>query len=578
MSESGTAERTDHRVADSSTLASLIPLLGIERFVAAACRPDLAEVIGDGIRVHFDWSGVGDAWILLRPATGAGRFCGSDTVDIVFQGAEISRPFELLMRRIAVSLSGRDIGDLKARFPAPAPRDEGGFKVSEINTWGGDSSWMEFVCDHAMERKFYESFTFEDPVSFVIHGDLECSFITPRSRYSLPRFYNYPWGLFGASEGSTAMTDLTDLDVIQGSEVKLSETVRKELERVPEEWPVIVNSTCVPIVIGDDVDGVVRRQRACTGRQIFHIGPRTIQPVDVFLQYLDIEKRKFREGGGRIRPGSVALVGFRADRARDELVKALNESGIPVSSCILPAAGRASMLGALEAELLVFRPSVLHAGIYESLFGDCPQTRISPPAPWGPGASVSWLRTIGEALGRETAIEAVIASRLAAFTAQEDVLRSRGHMPVLLFVVAPEKASRLLDPDSPAGLPMLPVILEMGFRGRVLVHAVRERVYGDFRDTVSSACPQGNLEILPFTSPRELEDALETPDVGAVFSEYFFDDRLTRAGVTSFSARDFEMGFEGAIRTRERLVHGSRLPFYRRYRQYIGGNRALVEA
>jgi hypothetical protein len=51
----------------------------------------------------------------------------------------------------------------------------------------------------------------------------------------------------------------------------------------------------------------------------------------------------------------------------------------------------------------------------------------------------------------------------------------------------------------------------------------------------------------------------------AVYSEYFYDSRLTRSGKAEFSLLDLEMGVEGCLRSLQRLGNICHWPFYERY-------------
>jgi len=131
-----------------------------------------------------------------------------------------------------------------------------------------------------------------------------------------------------------------------------------------------------------------------------------------------------------------------------------------------------------------------------------------------------------------------------------------------------EGLMRLFDPLSPAGLPLLPVMCDLGLRSRVLVFCRR----GGEADAESRllelarACGGADLvEFEPFFDEPGLSRALRAPDAGAVYSEMFFDYRATQSGLPVFSARIFEPGFGGAVRTVTRLGRLAGLPFFRRY-------------
>ena len=79
------------------------------------------------------------------------------------------------------------------------------------------------------------------------------------------------------------------------------------------------------------------------------------------------------------------------------------------------------------------------------------------------------------------------------------------------------------------------------------------------------------LDIEFFSMPAELDALLADGRAQAVFSEYYSDTRLERAGKAWFSTADFEKGFEGAERTFGRLINRCRNGYYARLKSVCGG-------
>lgn len=567
-------------VADVRSIKKLVDTLAIDRFVKAGCRIDTVEVIDDSIRIGVAWEGVGDVTLSLhRNGTGP-SFASTDRISLRFDSGAISHPYELLARRILKSLGDLTIEDIAQPIVGNSPVATQVDEPSPINSWGPEEGWREFLCDHAMERKLFETFAFDGPSSFIVHGDIECKFITPRARVNLPRFFNYPFKLSGDSEGADPMTDMQDLDVISGGETRLVEAIEAELADHRDRGPLIINATCVPVIIGDDVDNVMARYRDRFGHGLYALSPRTPDPIDIFMKYLDLARNAWVAGGRKFKPGTVALIGFRDDPARAELIELLRQAGIEVTGCVLPLAGETLMDRALDAELFVFRPSTFHDELYTRLFGDIERARISPPAPWGPSGTVAWLSEIGRALSRQDQISAVIARLDSADGELWLKNQSSASKSTLAFVIDPHPprragenlalTRRLTDPLSITGLPILPVVLDMGFRVKVAVYARQPAVFRDFRDRLSQETSgHGKVEIVPFDDEVSLHDALGDDRIVAVFSEYFYDDRVTRLGKAVFSAQEFEMGWQGGLRSAKRLLRLAQIPFYRKWSRHL---------
>jgi hypothetical protein len=296
---------------------------------------------------------------------------------------------------------------------------------------------------------------------------------------------------------------------------------------------------------------------------VFHISPRTPNPIDISMGYLAGVKERFVAEGRTPVPGTVALVGFRDEPARVELVALLAACGVPVAACIIPVASERLMGDALNAGTLVFRGSDMHQPIYDRLFGDVDRPRVTPDAPWGVEATAAWVQAVADAAGRGEAAAEVLRDRLRVLDARRRVLEADAARHGLAFVLDPGQEDRLVGPDSQTGLPVLAAVRAMGFRVRIALYAGRAARFRDGRDRIAASPAAAGVEILGFATRDELHALLDPAAVQAVFSEYFYDHRLSRAGLGQFSAREFEMGFEGALRGQARLVRIAGTPFYR---------------
>jgi len=556
-----------------------VPAEGVERFVQ---RLDLARFIqagmeitrvtiaGERIILQLDWDGVGSETVIIRRADDQPAFMSTRRLSLSVAGASAGRAWQVLLSRIAVSSGDADIDDLIFVLAGGVPDNMADVADSPINAWGSGDSWSQFFCDHAMARKFYEALQFEDNACFLVHGDLECKFITPRFRATLPRFFNYPWKIFGESEGRDPLTDLTDHDVIYGGEQRLSDHIEGMLSNQAVRGLVIINSTCVPVVIGDDVEKVMEKFRDRCTHGMYHISPQTENPTEIMMQYLDdARERAVREE--RPDDGSIALVGFRAGRTHGELRNLISEVGIEVKGTILPRASARLMERIMKADVLVFRPNVFMTELYDRVFLDCGRRRILPAPPFGLAATARWLMEIAASVGMEDRAAQVIESRLAGIAGVMEKLRLQAAQYEMTFVADPSSPARLLDPVSATGLAPLPAVAELGYRIRVLARDDFPALYRDFCDRIGTWAAASGVEVQVqgFSDSDSLAAAIASGSGGAVFSEFFYDSRISRHGRHQFSARDFEMGFEGAVRTAQRLLRLAANPFYDRYSGFI---------
>ncbi|HQC43653.1 MAG TPA: nitrogenase component 1 [Myxococcota bacterium] len=555
------SEKTKHyQRADSRALSILATMCGLSDLRSVGLELDEAERVGESVRLHVTWAGVGEGWFRLRRST---RETDENRISISLEGGNLDRPFTFLIRRLTKALSGKYLADVMAPFALLGHQDRAVQEITPINTWGSVDGWHQFLCDHAMERKLFETFRFDGPNTTITHGDLECRFITPRARFNLPRFFNYPDPLGGDTDASESFTDLQDLDVIEGGQDKLEEMVRLEVAKSGDLGPVFVNSTCVPVIIGDDVEMVLAECKAECAQGLYHMSARTVQPIDITIRFLDAALQRAKDAGlVESHQDAIALVGFNEVSGPGNLVDLLTSVGIEVTGSILPDTSEQRMANAVKAGLLVCNPGKHRIPIMNKVFRDLDTQRIFLEPPWGIEATVQWLTAIGEALGRKAEINEK-AQKLA-----NEILVKSHQNHVLGFVIEPGQENRLLASDSATGLPVLKMVLSLGFPVKICIWGQDAPAAIDSAQRLGAKLEGTKTTIASFTNEKELDH--ELAEVRAVFSEFFYDNRLTSRGLAQFSAGDFRMGFSGAIWSIERLQRLTNMPFYNRYSSYLG--------
>lgn len=442
--------------------------------------------------------------------------------------------------------------DLKALAAAQGP-DPG----PNAGQWGAPDQWRRFFCDFEARRNARTGLEVSAPVLNLRHQDLECSYATPDFYDGLVSFFNFPWPRFSPPEergsGADMTTNLGELDVIHGGGRKLEAALDAALAKARGLEAIVVHSTCVPTVIGDDAAAAIERRRGRAGVPIVYTNPAANQEADLGRLLLGRVREDPAFAKIPRRERCVNLVGFPQGPALRELILLLKETGIEVNACMMPALSLDEARRYLAAGLQIFYPRADYEKTYQEVFKSFPIESLEAEGPYGIEGARRWLCALAAPFGLEEKAGAVFEKALGPLAsewgrAQEE---ARGHR--LAFVVDPAHISRLTEPKELCGVPVVRTLREMGFGVEVLL-------YGE-----------GRASLPGFKTPKELEARLRRGSFEAVYSEYFFDERLTRAGKSQFSLSCFEMGIQGALRTVERLNGICRWPFYRRYSKYLGG-------
>lgn len=408
----------------------------------------------------------------------------------------------------------------------------------------------------------------------VFHGDMECRFDQcPEGNF---RFLNYSSQNNGSS-GTQALpflaTDLTEEDVILGKGCRRLEALLEEAaRRSPRPELIVLRPECTSIIVGDDVGGVVERFQRRHGLAVV-IETNEEADLKAFghcLRQAALSPDFLKAASGGMR---VNLIGFPEGLARGELARLLGEMGIGVSECLLPGWSLRALRNLGAATLQVFYPHAEYSGIYRTLLDTIKLPSLFAPSPYGMEGTRRWLEGVrldgvGDRRSKERLEGLCLKYGPRWMELQKEARNYR-----LGFVLDGQTIPFLADPSLAGGVPLLPVLAEMGFGIDLLVASprredARRRIEETIRVLLRQSPPPGEgdsrfeeIRAHWFERPEDLWRLLKDGDFRAVYSDFLRDRRLVRGGKAQFTLSFFEMGFAGAIRTAERLLALCRLPF-----------------
>ncbi|MBI2384860.1 MAG: hypothetical protein HYV14_02485, partial [Elusimicrobia bacterium] len=437
-------------------------------------------------------------------------------------------------------------------------------------TWGVEDQWRQFFAGPEIELNSAKPLLRD--TAFVVQKELECFFVEARSDDGAAGFVNHPWPDHCSNVlplpfelrrlGSRQIVcDIKDSEIIMGGSRKM-EAAMSGLAADPGRTGLAVFLTsCPAVVIGDDNDSVVERFRRRSGIPVLFPDRDADQHTDLLADLFALaDKTVRRDAGPRLN-----LVGFPRDRSLAELTALLGALGIEVNSVVLPEFDRESVARYGDADLQVLRPHRAYEGLAASLFGKLPIPALAIEPPYGMEGTRRWLGEIAKSFDRKKELDRLWSGLAAPFERRWEELRRRAHGRCLGFVCDAARLARLRDCRFSAGVPLLPAIREMGFRIEWLLWCP----CGGGTAHPAADDARGRETIRRFHSQKELDALLRERPVDAVYSDLFFDARLSRAGKSQFSLPFFEPGLAGAVRTLERLLGAAGMPLYRDYARYL---------
>ncbi len=440
-----------------------------------------------------------------------------------------------------------------------------------------ETRWRQFMAVGEIESRHAFRWMDAPNVSLIQHADRACMSISPaipKQEYSLYNLRSHEGqGNHLDHTSSTLATDIRGHDaLLTGGEDVLRGLLLESANNANPERTYVIRKTCLFKLLGQNVNALLNEIKQDSKLEVF-----PFYPEDYFISPEASLRMLFEKLIDPAMPPkrnelpSVALIGLPAGPDTQELVHSLNNSGIEVSAQVIPNLEPAQLTGFHQAWLQVFPISNTFEENLKNLFESFENIpHIQPPAPFGIEATRLWCEAIAQALDLSDRWQAAYAKIEQDLQRQLQQWQQRSASITLAFVVEASQLRRIWEPLSNDGLSLLRVLREFGFSCRALVFedasipdfcpSLRELLATSKEETVDLS----ELQVECFSTQEELQHLLVQPEIGAVYSDYSHEERAFTVGKPTFSVRDFEMGFQGADRSFERLMQRCETPYYRR--------------
>jgi hypothetical protein len=513
--------------------------------------------------------------ICLLPRSAAAAEVRTPRLALAPEAGAASPAVRRLLGVLAARLGGRDLAGLR-RLVESDPRS---FAEDLVPGQEGDrvrvpcvgqpidlleAGWRNFFADQDFEVILGVPECSSRGTVTIQYCDMECYYARPRRSFRKWNFLDWPE--IGLDEmprkdgdaDALIVTELGERDMILGTGERADQLVAEAKRIAAEGKFLIFTHLCTPIVMGEDFQGLARR---CA---------KEIKGTSVSWSQKDRdENNNFGEHLKTLlsRPGffrtpaaraAVNLFHFPMGYRSEELIPFLADIGIKTNISLFPEVEFPVLADLPKAHWQVFCERSSYPSRARELLAATPRKVLTVRAPYGLERTKECLQAIAAAAGKERAFKSAWRRRLAGFLPSWEAMRKEAAACRLAFVVSAATLPRLLELRYGHGAPLAAMVREMGFGVDILCYD---------RHGEAPELPRGleGARMAVFRSPWELERALREGGSQAVFSDIFFDWRISRAGKSRFSSKDFEMGLEGARRTFQRLLRRCRLPFYRRY-------------
>jgi hypothetical protein len=448
-------------------------------------------------------------------------------------------------------------GSRAARLDEPDPdRLKTDMRGALFFSYGAKAGWRTFFEDHDLYRGGCSHI--EGRVATVMHREIECTYnLAPETAWGRGSFGSLPDDPRESAPEQWSIlldTDLNDRDVIMGGDARLDAAFDAIAAMPVRPDLVLVQSTCVPVVTGDDLEASAERARRKHRLPIAVVGYIEHPHASALVSQLE-------QVHSRCEPHTAVLLGMPRIAGIGELIELMRDAGVTLLGPMIPDLPSNVVDDFSRASLLVTydephsRDDVKRA---LEILND--RRSIAPTAPFGPEGSRLFCREIADALGMAEAFDARWEEGRAAWAPRWDALVERAKGYRAGFVV--ERADWGSRIERRMGVPLLDAVRAMGFGVDVYAWV---RPGEDVREP-----DDPDVRVHRYATQDELEALLKSSPAAIFYSEMRYDRRLPRTGHASFSLEELRVGPTGALASLETLLARCETPWYRRYGRLAG--------
>lgn len=474
---------------------------------------------------------------------------------------------------IQIIKKDREFGSPKLPLPTSERSDR---PENHLDSWGGDQLYANFLAEGEFARGQLDSVNIYQNCVFIQHSDIECVSLKPNIDLRLIFFLvKYPWlsknrlRYRGIARDDLPdanrffSTDLREKDIIMGHN-KVREVIDYALENVKDK-NIFLSNTCTPVVIGEDVESVVKRARK-KRKDLLYL---TVTPQSMEVVLKDLFARSVR-GSPSKKQNVINLVGFESENYLRSLIDVLKRLGIEVNSVVIPDVSASVLDQYIKGGLDIIKPNALWRHLYDQIGCVSSHKYLSIDAPYGFEGTIKWIIEVGKFVGVNIKRSDILRLVGDEVIGRYNKLRAQMKGIGVLFIFRHDETGYLADSAKSWGVPLLNFLTEMGTHIEIFIKAGSlERARSAAESLLNALSGYNRFEIRYFNSFSQMMRLMELSKSNLVFSNHTDDWRVSSASKSAFSLTDFEIGFEGALYTMSRLLHLSSNRFFFRYGRFL---------
>lgn len=479
---------------------------------------------------------------------------------------------------------------------------------SVIQDWGHPLQKYRFIVHEWIMRNIDQSISLNLPEASIHHSERECQWITPGNKNTWYHFFNFPlwyydhrfdkyyylsdkerekyllWKNDGQSIWIT--TDLDENDIVMwewtDKLTRALDYVAKNVEKNNIKM-LSFNCCCVPRIIWDDIYSVLKRTREKMKIPFIFQGQlektpyeQKIMLLEEYINQIEIDKiEKIKE--------SISLFWYHENLYQKELWDILKENWIKINTSFIPSIDIRLLELMYKSELFIFSPNNFQKEAFEYPFKEIWTKFIEPIYPYGLENTNNWFKDILWEFNKNLQKSPWVENIIKEYKLNIDLVKNKKYK-IWIVLLWLQEVKKLFSTDYMNNINIIQFLEEMWFEinfyifddfGPYLDQNDESYKISDWNHEKIEEIIYNNIDkwwinnITYFSWGDNLELLLNNANLNLIYSDIYFDDRITKLWINQFNLKNFYVWYSWALKTIKELINLCEMSFYKKYSQYF---------
>lgn len=480
---------------------------------------------------------------------------------------------------------------------------------SIIQDWWIDLHKMRFIVHEWIFRNLDQSLEFNLGEIKIQHSERECLWVCPIMKYEkVFRFFNFPkehydhqfdkyFYLTKKEKGKfiwkkkiiliPEFTDLNEDDIIMWKWTeKLENCITNSLEKIEKNNIKMLsfNCCCVPRIVWDDVYSVLLRAKKKTDIPFILQWQLEKTPFEQKVILLESYLSKINSEIIKIEKNSISLFWYHENKYLKLLNDLLIKKWVKINSIFIPTIDVRLLPLLFKSELFIFSPNKFSEEIFEYPFKAMWVKYITPLFPYWKENTKKWFESIFKELWIKYTLSKNEIKILKDYENKIEYVKQKNYR-VWIVCIWKNEVLKFTNPDYMNNIDIVWFLEEMwfwidfyiynNFSNYIEINNEEKYSHNDWDKIeitkIINEKVQNKkvLKIIFFSEEKEMYELLKKQKPDLLYSDIYYDDRISTLGINQFNVRNFYLWYFGALDTINELIKLIEMSYFRNYNKYF---------